>query len=381
VTQVAQAKNAAPFDGRPACDGHGACVPLCPIKAKYEALFHVEKAIKEGAELHANAVVTKLTFDTSSGNVTEVTYKDWQRKEDKKVRARVVVLAGNAIESPRLLLHSEKQQSGTPNRWIGKFLMDHPGTSSYGLVPEPVYPFRGPSTTSNITTTSDGPFREFYAGFRTSLLNYGWTTNAPRGATFDPVPLTEGPEEDPAGTVLDFVHKSKLIGHKLQEKIRHHAHRQIVLGTALEQLPDEGNSVALADKPDIFDVPLPKLTYSYDDSSGYVREGLKAARLMHKHIFTKLGATTYRLFEFDPQGALTKPTFFGAGHIMGTMRMGKQGEARVVDADCRSVDHHNLFIVGSGVFVTGAVANPTLTIAALSLRAADAIIKEFREHS
>src|SRR5262249_48799923 len=36
VMQVAQAKNAAPFDGRPACDGHGSCVPLCPIKAKYE---------------------------------------------------------------------------------------------------------------------------------------------------------------------------------------------------------------------------------------------------------------------------------------------------------------------------------------------------------
>jgi len=377
VTQVMQAKNAAPFDGRPACDGHGSCVPLCPIKAKYEALFHVEKAIKAGAELHANAMVTKLTFD-ASGKVTSVTYKDWLRKEEKQVRARVVVLAGNAIESPRLLLHSEMQQSRGPNRWIGKFLMDHPGTSSYGLVPDPVYPFRGPTTTSNITTTSDGPFRAFHAGFRTSLLNYGWTTGAPRGVSFDPPSLTVGPQEDRAGTVLDFVHNAKLIGGRLQEKIRHHAHRQIVLGTALEQLPDESNSVALSDKQDVFGVPLPKLTYYYDDPSGYTREGLKAVRRFHEYVFKRLGATAYRLFPFDAQGELDKPGFFGAGHIMGTTRMGKEGEARVVDAQCRSVDHANLYVLGSSVFVTGAVANPTLTIAALSLRAANAIQTELQ---
>ena len=50
VTQVPQAKNAKPFDGRPACDGRGTCVPLCPSRAKYEAVFHVEKAVKAGAE-------------------------------------------------------------------------------------------------------------------------------------------------------------------------------------------------------------------------------------------------------------------------------------------------------------------------------------------
>lgn len=386
VTQVMQAKNAAPFDGRPACDGHGSCVPLCPIKAKYEALFHVEKAIKAGAELHANAMVTKLTFD-ASGKVTDVTYKDWLRKEEKQVSARIVVLAGNAIESPRLLLNSEMQRPGGPNRWIGKFLMDHPGSSSYGLVPDAIFPFRGPSTTSNITTTSDGPFRAFHAGFRTSLLNYGWTTGAPRGVTFDPPRLTFPLEDDRerqqgrAGTVLDFVHNEKLIGSRLQEKIKHHAHRQIVLGTALEQLPDESNSVALSDKRDVFEMPLPKLTYYYDDPTGYTRAGFKAVRVFHEHVFKRLGATAYRLFPLDAQGELDKPGFFGAGHIMGTTRMGKEGEARVVDAECRSVDHANLYIVGSGVFVTGAVANPTLTIAALSLRAADAVKTELQKTS
>jgi choline dehydrogenase-like flavoprotein len=41
----------------------------------------------------------------------------------------------------------------------------------------------------------------------------------------------------------------------------------------------------------------------------------------------------------------------------------------VVNRDLRTHDHPNLFILGSAVFPTGATANPTLTIAALSLRA------------
>ena len=45
----------------------------------------------------------------------------------------------------------------------------------------------------------------------------------------------------------------------------------------------------------------------------------------------------------------------------------------VVDADLRSHDHDNLYMLGSGVFPTAGTANPTLTIVALALRAAATI--------
>jgi glucose dehydrogenase len=394
VTQVAQAKNARPFDGRPACDGQGTCVPLCPSRAKYEALFHVEKAVKAGAELQANAVVTKLEFGPS-GEVTNVLYRDWNVfnsggrliGRERSVQGRIVVLAANAIESPRIMLFSEGDVDSKAKKVMGKYLMDHPGTGSYGLVPDPVFPFRGPSTTSQIDTTREGPFRKWRAGFRTSLLNYGWQPGVLRGATFDePPPLAvvgDRPDlpdlpADRGGNVLDLVHRNHLIGSALRKKLQHHAHRQIFLGTALEQLPYEGNSVKLDmrdGKKDRFGVPLPLITYFYDDPSGYTGAGLQVARKVHEAIFKKLGATTaYRLFTLNDKGVLDGPGgFFGAGHIMGTARMGKDGEDRAVDPQCLSVDHNNLYIVGSSVFVTGAVANPTLTIAALSLRAADAI--------
>jgi choline dehydrogenase-like flavoprotein len=387
VTQVPQAKNAKPFDGRPACDGRGTCVPLCPSRAKYEAVFHIEKAVKAGAELQPNAVVTKLEFGPS-GTVTKVVYTDWQRlavsqklgtEQTRTVQARIVVVAGNAIESPRLLLHSEGPDK---NETIGKYLMDHPGTASYGLVPDPVYPFRGPSTTSQIDTTRDGPFRKWRAGFRTSLLNYGWQPGVLRGGSWaDPLKLKKGERVDAGGNVLDLVHNNQLIGHALRDKLRSHAHRQIFLGTALEQLPIKENSVALSSQTDPFGVPLPLITYYYDDSTGYTTKGLKVAQMLHKFIFDKLNVTTtYRLFTFKDD-VLDGPGYFGAGHIMGTTRMGAAGKDRVVDEQCKSIDHPNLYIVGSSVFVTAAVANPTLTIAALSLRAAERILKHEFHHA
>jgi choline dehydrogenase-like flavoprotein len=71
-------------------------------------------------------------------------------------------------------------------------------------------------------------------------------------------------------------------------------------------------------------------------------------------------------------------TFGGSGHIMGTTRMGDDKAASVVDKHCRAHDQQNLFILGSSVFPTGSTANPTSTIAALSLRAVDTIRAQLR---
>jgi len=56
---------------------------------------------------------------------------------------------------------------------------------------------------------------------------------------------------------------------------------------------------------------------------------------------------------------------------MGTTRMGTDPETSVVDPQLRTHDVSNLSIAGSSAFVTGGAMNPTLTIAALSLKTAD----------
>jgi choline dehydrogenase-like flavoprotein len=63
---------------------------------------------------------------------------------------------------------------------------------------------------------------------------------------------------------------------------------------------------------------------------------------------------------------------------MGTARMGDDPRTSVVDRDLRVHGHGNCFVLGASVFPTVGTANPTLTIAALSLRSVDAIRASLR---
>ena len=64
-------------------------------------------------------------------------------------------------------------------------------------------------------------------------------------------------------------------------------------------------------------------------------------------------------------------------HQCGTIRMGSDPLCAVVDPTCRSFDHPNLFVVDASVLPTSAAANPSLTVAALALRAAEHVRMEF----
>jgi choline dehydrogenase-like flavoprotein len=70
------------------------------------------------------------------------------------------------------------------------------------------------------------------------------------------------------------------------------------------------------------------------------------------------------------------PAGIFAGHHMGTARMGADPRTSVADADGRAHDAPNLFLPGSGLFVTSAGVNPTGTIWALAYRTAEAIARD-----
>jgi choline dehydrogenase-like flavoprotein len=72
-------------------------------------------------------------------------------------------------------------------------------------------------------------------------------------------------------------------------------------------------------------------------------------------------------------------TMMGGGHLMGTTRMSGKPEDGVVDQHCKVHDKDNLFIAGSSVFATSGVANPTLTIMALSRRLAAHLKDKLRD--
>ncbi len=351
VRSTPQARNSEFRDQRMACCGSASCIPVCPVQAKYDATVHLGKAIEAGAVLLDQSTAVQLDVG-KDGLISSVRFRRWDNSEGV-FTAKVVVLACNAIETPRLLLAS--QNAGLPNGvantsdQVGRNLMDHPVQLSWALSKDPVYPYRGPLSTSGIENLRDGSFRKQRSAFRIEIGNDGWSW--PTGA--------------PGTTASDFA-KQGLQGQALKEATANAASRHMRIASLMEQEPDPDNRVTLDKKVrDMYGVPLPHITYRVND---YVKNGMAEAKRAHTDIFTRMEAT----------GLEHAPTYFGAGHIMGTTRMGADPKTSVVDATLCSHDHRNLFMVGAGVFPTTGTANPTLTIAALSLRAVSAISGRLR---
>lgn len=342
------ARNSIPFQNRPPCCGSNTCVPICPVGAKYDASVHARLAQRVGARILDQAIAHRIDVD-AEGRTTAVAFKRPDGSEHKAV-GRQFVIAAHGVETPRLLLmsRSDRLPDGVANSsgQVGRNLMDHPVQVSLALARDPVYPYRGPGEISGIEHMRDGAFRSRHGAFRMPIGNDGWSFG---GETI--VALAE-----------TFIAEGKR-GRELRAALADAGLRQVRLAALLEQLPDPDNRVTLAEERDALGLPRPKLTYAIDDSVLSARD---EARRLADLVFDGLDAT--RRIHVD--------SLFGAGHIMGTYRMGTDPVTSVADPFGRTHDHPNLFLVGSGVFPTGATANPTLTLAALALRTAAEMIED-----
>jgi glucose dehydrogenase len=138
----------------------------------------------------------------------------------------------------------------------------------------------------------------------------------------------------------------------------------LMIGSTSEMLPDSANRIAPDfGHRDTAGLPRPRITFKIDD---YAKMGLSDAVARQNRIFDALGATEMR----------TLPMAASTAIILGTARMGTDAKTSVVDPELRAHDHKNLFIVGGANFPTSGVLPPTLTIAALALRAAEIIRRQ-----
>lgn len=352
VRATPQARNSVVRDQRAACCGSASCIPVCPVWAKYDATVHLNRAIAAGATVLPRSPAVKLEL-SPEGRIAKVCFRRWDQTGGA-IQAKIFVVACNAIETPRLLLASRSAAlpGGLANRsdQVGRNLMDHPVQLSWALTNDPVYPYRGPLSTAGIENLRDGEFRKDRSAVRIEIGNDGWSW--PAGA--------------PVSTASDLARQG-LRGPALAAALANTTARHIRLASLTEQEPDPENRISLdPDERDVYGVPLPHIRYRLSD---YVTASMAWARELHTEIFNKLQATQIQ----------HAPDFFGAGHILGTTRMGTDAGSSVVDPHLRSHDHPNLFVVGGGVFPTVGTANPTLTIAALSLRAAGEIQRQLRD--
>lgn len=342
------------------CEGNSSCIPICPVQAKYNPL-KTWGAVTGQVELRTQCVVSRVIHD-GPGPITAlefIAYSDGTPPaKPERVTATTFVLGGNAIENAKLLLASAVPNG---NDLIGRNLMDHPYLLAWALMPEDVGAFRGPSSTSGIEILRDGAFRAERAAFRTEIVNWGWDFAA--FAPYADVQTAVG---------------SGLFGAPLREQLADRVARQFHLGFLFEQLPNPANRVYV-DRAylDPLGIPRPRIAYDID---AYTRRGMAAARELWTQLFDRLGATDATEFWPTDPGYLIydgQPySYHGAGHLVGTHRIGACAKDSVVDDHQRCWEHENLYLVGCGSLPTIATSNPSLTMTALALRTLDEIRRD-----
>jgi choline dehydrogenase-like flavoprotein len=319
------------------CVYRGMCVIGCSTNAKQSVLVTwLPRALAAGAEIRDLAMVGRVEHDTA-GRATGVRFYRQGRWHFQ--RARNVVVAGYAIETPRLLLNSASGRfpSGLANSsgLLGRNLMVQANQAVWGLLEREVRAYKGPPSlaiTEHWNYADRG--KNFFGGY--SYMSQG--------------PL-------PALWARTVASKRGFWGERLRAKMEDYNH-QVGLKMVGELLPQERNGVTLADEKDPYGLPVPRVSYSYcDNDKRLIRHALDFMRSA--------------LDTLDARDVWEETD--DTCHLNGTARMGDDPRTSVVDADCRCWDVPNLWICDGSVFPTVGGVNPSLTIQAIACRTADRI--------
>ncbi|MDM8569151.1 GMC oxidoreductase [Thiotrichales bacterium HSG1] len=289
------------------CCATGVCT-LCPADAK----FTIQN---EMAHLYQDSRVSlmleseALAVETEGGQATGVRYK--QNGKELVAKADLVVLGANAIFNPYLL-----QRSNLTHPLLGKRLHEQVG-QHVRVDLAGVHNFQG----------------------STMITGHGYM-------------LYDGPHRSKHAACIIENFNIPLYNLRLERgKWRQVAYFKFIF----EDLPSNDNYVAISEKSP----HLPKVVYPHHSADA--QRGIDNLPTVLSKILAPLPVEdiTYQ-YVTDTEG-----------HIQGTTIMGNAPETSIVD---KNLVHHqvrNLMVLGSSVFPTCSPANPTLTLSALSLLAAD----------
>ena len=168
--------NSEPRDGRGSCQQIGFCFQGCKSGAKWSTLYtEIPKGEATGnLEVRPSSMALKIEHD-ASGKVTGVVYADEAGKTQRQ-KARIVAVAGNSIESPRLLLNSASSTfpDGLANSsgQVGRNYMRHMTGSVYAVFDKSVHMYRGTTMAGIIRDEArHDPSRGFMGGYEMETLS------------------------------------------------------------------------------------------------------------------------------------------------------------------------------------------------------------------
>ncbi|RYB06703.1 GMC family oxidoreductase [Lichenibacterium ramalinae] len=318
------------------CVYRGFCRFGCSTNAKQSTLnTYIPRAIRAGAEIRDLAMVGRIETDAGDRATGVHYHRDGQWRFQK---ARNVIVAGYAVESPRLLLNSatDRHRDGLANSsgLVGKNLMTQPNQAVYGKSKDEIRWNKGPPSLAITEHWNYDDEKDFHGG-------YCW--------------MGQGPL--PIEWAKTMTTSRGIWGDELRLAMQDYNY-QVGVKMVGECLPSENNRVELADQKDRYGLPVAKITFGWSENDkALIRHALDQMEMSME----AAGVTDLFRQEED------------ANHLGGTVKMGDDRRSSVLDADCRSWDVPNLFVCDGSVFPTVGGVNPSLTIQAIALRTADRI--------
>ncbi|HEX8074049.1 MAG TPA: GMC oxidoreductase [Thermoleophilaceae bacterium] len=305
---------------------------------------------------------------------------------DARVRARACVLSAGGVENARLLLMSGDPEAGglaNPHGAVGRYFQDHPNARSavlrspsprtlqeaYGLfyrrrrrylpklalAPEVQRRERvlncGANLEYDFADEALNAMRRMYRGVRSG--------GAPAGIRRELAPIARGLPAAAATAYRRLAHGRSSLA----------APATIWLQTHTEQSPNPDSRVVLSRQRDAVGSNRARVEWRLTDLERRTAEVM--ARTVEAE-FRRLGLASTELAGWVEDSAGAWVEHCGDSyHHLGTTRMADDPAHGVVDRNSQVHGVAGLYAAGGSVFPTSGFANPTLTIAALSLRLAD----------
>jgi choline dehydrogenase-like flavoprotein len=325
-------------DGRPACQQIGFCWSGCAIGAKWSTLYtEIPKAEATGHfELRTGAMALRIEHDPA-GRVTGVVYADADGNMQKQ-KARAVCVAGNVIETTRLLHNSESALFpaglGNGSGHLGRNYTRHVMSLTVAIMPGAVNFHRGTRQSGLILDEQRHDDGRGFAG--------GYVIETGADQPFGIASMLGGWGRELADFMDAF---PNMAGCWITGEDPPQAHNRIAFH------PTEKDGYGL---------PVPVVEYTEHPNSAAMKEH---GRKQCEKIYGALGATRIE----------SRPDIGGGCHNMGVARMSENPADGVTNRWGRLHEMPNLFVSDGSLFTTSAAPNPTLTIVALAIRQAEHI--------
>jgi choline dehydrogenase-like flavoprotein len=299
-------------------------------------------------EMVSNAIVREVTTDKKTGLVNGAHFVDRHSRQERHVKAKVVVLAAGTLESTRLLLNSGIANSSGV---LGRYLHDQIyGISVVSSVPEardgkrPTGLMGGSAFIPRFRNLKKEEKRDFIKGYCV-LINSGGSANANHFAEY---------------------------GEALQAKLDHYA-GSCVSGSIFGERPPRYENHVRINKSvnDAWGIPV--LHIEVKDGDNELNMAKDASNSIEELFHAAGWDIVSKTDRFYPPGYSI--------HEVGTCRMGDNPKTSVLNKYNQSHDIKNLFVVDGSSFVTCGWQNPTMTILSLSMRASEYLADQMKKRN